>query len=207
MRLAMNDSELESERLDSVEAGTAKEYIPPRGTTVESNLIMSDNSEFDVEPLLPRYELLEIEQSDWPIPEKRKVIAKAVEEVTDDEPADFNQIVGPALRWENSDGAMLLFCGHVAAAGEKRTKGEEYQSIADVEAALIERFATPAYNENEVTESELVETMIVLVRASPISNLEPEKWRDDERARRATENAIEEHVGELSSRGRSERGS
>lgn len=115
----------------------------------------------------------------------------------------LGELPSAVVGWENRETAIALWAGHVEKANELRASGEDYTSAESVEAALIERFSQPAYEQLDWSKAGLVDRILPIVRASPISRLRPEIRDDEERARERVRQILDEHVERIgwSSRG------
>jgi hypothetical protein len=116
--------------------------------------------------------------------------------ITDEieEMEDLRRILSSVVGWKNKEIAIALWAGHIEKAEELRSQSEKFDSPESVEAALIERFAQPIYQETDYNKAQLVEKLLPIIRASPISDLRPEVWTDDDRALEQIRWCLDEYV-------------
>jgi hypothetical protein len=103
--------------------------------------------------------------------------------ITDEieEMEDLRRILSSVVGWKNKEIAIALWAGHIEKAEELRSQSEKFDSPESVEAALIERFAQPIYQETDYNKA-------------PISDLRPEVWTDDDRALEQIRWCLDEYV-------------
>jgi len=126
--------------------------------------------------------------------EQRNRLASAIEASDVDAPRDLESVLVEFVRWRNGNTAIALWAGHVDRADEMRGKASPFDDAEAVERSLVERVGQPAHNEAEVGAAQLVATVVPIVRASPVSQLRPELWADDERARERVRSVLEEEL-------------
>lgn len=156
---------------------------------------MSQGTDLDeVEPLWTAAELRSVLKKD--ARETRLRLLDEIEETTGDRPEEVTKIMTWLARKPNADIAITLWAGYLERADNDRDNSNVFGSPEDVESSLIERFAYPAYDATSMNVEELVENLVPVVRASPVSELRSEKWSDEEWARERIRTAIEDFVVE-----------
>ena len=110
---------------------------------------------------------------------------------------DLRELLPAVVGWKNKRTAIALWAGHVERANEIRASPGEYTSAKSAEAALIERFSQPVYEQLDRSKADLVDGILPVVRASPLSRPRPEIWDDDERARERIRWVLDEHVDRI----------
>lgn len=128
---------------------------------------------------------------------QRDKFRDAVRARTDEDTNRLRSVAHAVVKWKNGDVALALWAGHIQRAEELRDNSQSYQSVESVEVGLIERIAQPAYEEKDFNRQELVDHILPVIRSSPLTELRPDVWGDDQRSRNRVESVIDEYVDEI----------
>jgi len=124
---------------------------------------------------------------------QRDALKKAIKNQTD-EATELNIIISSVIRWRNKTAAIALWAGHIEKADELHSGLSRYNSPERVEASLIERFGQPVYQEHDYTKEELVNLLVPVIQSSPISDLRPDIWDDEKKARKRVKWVVDNRV-------------
>jgi hypothetical protein len=164
---------------------------------------MSDQQSLQnkIEPCWTEYELKNvlhptdnIVRSDEKV--QRDKLKKAIENRAE-RTEDLRKLISPVVNWDNKETAIALWAGHIDKANTLRGESGNLTSPKSAEAALIERFAQPVYEEQNIAKAQLVRKLLPIVRASPISQFRPEIWSDEDQACEQIRWVLDEHVDKM----------
>lgn len=164
-------------------------------STSESSGTMADDSTFQdqITPYWTDKELDEVlnpsEFGDERI--QRNKLKKAIETQTDCT-SDLGVMLSSLVSWKNKDKAIKLWAGHINKAEESRF--QSYSSPEAVEAGLIEHFGQPVFQEEAYDKAKLVDLLVPVIQASPVSELRPGVWDDDQKSQEQVKEVLNEYI-------------
>ncbi|WP_255197063.1 hypothetical protein [Halorarius litoreus] len=123
---------------------------------------------------------------------QRDALAKQIEQQSTYPTSNIRRLISAMLGWKNNSAAVALWSGHIEKAEEIR--GRPYRDAKDVEDALIERVVQPAYEEQDIDKMEAMEGTLPIMETSVIAQLRPEIWKNEQKARKRVQEAIDEYV-------------
>lgn len=125
---------------------------------------------------------------------QRDKFTQEIQGRTGKSPRELSVVITPFLTWKT--GMLGLHCGagHIEIAEKWRSASHSYDTEESIEIGLIERVGQPVYQETDLDRDELVESILLIVRSSAVSQLRPEFWADDDRAREYIQEVLQDHA-------------